>query len=195
MSGLGVGIHAAVPARVDVDDGAGHHGQLVEQGVVDALGDAVGRHHPEVPVHGDAGLGVHAVAEPPYAQLSYMLDAFHPSRHRLGLGHQLGAHGVHEALTNAPCRLDQHHDDHCGDTQTDGGVGPFEARGQANRPQQHCQGGEAVAAGMQALGYEGGRTDPASDPHPVDGHRFVANQSDQGGGGHSSDVAHVLGVP
>ena len=54
--------------------------------------------------------------------------------------------------------------------------------------EKHCQGGESVGAGVESVGDEGRRADPAADADAVDGDEFVADEADESGGGDPSDV-------
>ena len=54
--------------------------------------------------------------------------------------------------------------------------------------EQHGQRGEAVGAGVQPVGDQRGRADPAADADAVERDEFVADEADEAGGGDPADV-------
>ena len=74
-------------------------------------------------------------------------------------------------------------------SEADDGVGGGKAERDAERADDHGQRGEAVGAGVQPVGDQGGRSDAAADPDAVDRDEFVPGEADQPGGG---DPAQVL---
>ena len=55
--------------------------------------------------------------------------------------------------------------------------------------EQHGEAGEAVGAGVQSVGDQGGRADPAPDPDAVARDELVAGEADHGRGGDRPQVA------
>ena len=64
---------------------------------------------------------------------------------------------------------------------------------------EHAQGagddgqrGEAVGAGVLAVGDQGRRSDPAPDADAINGNQLVAGETDEPGGDEYADIGHRL---
>src|SRR5207237_5986866 len=152
------------------------------------LGDAVGGGQGEIPVDGDLGLGVEAVADPADAQHADPLDAGDAGQHGPGLVAQGGVDGVHESVHHVPGRCPQHRDDQHRDGEAGDGVGPVEPGRHPDGAGQDAEGADAVGAGVEAVGDQGGGADLPPDPDPVAGHELVAGDADEGGGDDGAEV-------
>ena len=88
----------------------------------------------------------------------------------------------------------RHGEDSDGDEQADDGVGEREFECDTSGAEKHCQRGESVGAGVESVGDQGRRADPAADADAVDGDEFVADEADESGGGDPSEVFDRDGV-
>ena len=107
---------------------------------------------------------------------------------------ELGVDAVHEAAEHVADGGAQHGQDGDRDEQPDDGVGEREAKRDTASTEQHGQRGEAVGAGVQAVGDQGGRADLAADADAVDRDEFVADEPDEPGRGDPADVLDRDGV-
>ena len=73
-------------------------------------------------------------------------------------------------------------------TQADDRVGGRPTQGDAGRADDDGQRGEAVGAGVQPVGDQGGGTDTTADPDAVERDEFVAGESDHTGGGDPTEM-------
>ena len=101
---------------------------------------------------------------------------------------ECGVDAVHQPAEHIAHRGAQHGEDRDGDEQSDDGVGEREAERDAAGAEKHGQRGESVGAGVQAVGDEGGRADAAADADAVERDEFVADESDQPGGGDPAEM-------
>lgn len=67
------------------------------------------------------------------------------------------------------------------DQQADQGIGEGETSPDADHSERDGEGGEAVGAGMDAVGDEGGGSDPAAGPDSVERDEYVACEPDEAG--------------
>ena len=102
-----VWVAPVVTARVGVYDGTRETRYVVEWVVIHRLGDVVGSRDAEVAVHGDPNVRVQPVADPPNTEVTNFDDAVDRCDDVLSRVHKCGIDRVHQALTNAQCRLHQ----------------------------------------------------------------------------------------
>ncbi len=83
-------------SRIGVDQRLRQAGYLMEQPVVGALGDGVGRSQGEPGVGDNGGFGPELMAHPPDSDPLDPVDTLHPAQHPLDLVNQPGVHAVHQ---------------------------------------------------------------------------------------------------
>ena len=105
-----------------------------------------------------------------------------------GLVDQVGVDGVHQSGADLADRGAQHAEDRDRDQQPDDRVGPVPAERDAAGAEQHGEAGEAVGAGVQSVGDQGGGADLAADADAVAGDDLVADEPDDGGAGDGPEV-------
>ena len=180
---------AAVAARVDVDDHLGEAWLGVEQVVAHPLGDLVAGVGGQILVHGDVQLGAEGVAEPAGAHL---VDSLHPGHSGGGaldavdLG---GLHGVHQAAVHGQGGILHDEQDGDRDQRADERVGQGETDDATDGAKKHGQRGEAVHAGVLAIGHQGGGADLVAHADAKDRHSLVSEEADDRGGDHPAHVA------
>src|SRR5207344_782186 len=104
------------------------------------------------------------------------------------LCHEPGIDGIHEAGTDLTDRSAEHAEDGDGDEQADDRVGPLPAESDSADAEEDGEAGEAVGAGVQVVGDEGGGSDAAPDPDAVLGDDLVPGEADHGGGGDPPEI-------
>src|SRR5829696_8800986 len=179
------------PHWTDVHRGSVEARDVGQQLVLGVVRQLVGLGDGQARVGGDVGFGAQPVADPAQPQLADPLDAVDGAEGVGGAVDQRRVDGVHEPGADlGECRA-QHAENGHGDDQADHRVGPAPANGNSAGAQQHGQAGEAVGAGVQAVGYQRGGADPAADPNAVAGHQLVAEKADQAGAGDGPQVGDV----
>jgi hypothetical protein len=176
-----VRVAAAAGLGVGVDQGGRQAGHCVEQGVLGGDGGLVGLDGGGTGADGDLALGAQLVADPAQPHLPGAEHAGSGPQHLLGLVDHGRVDGVHQPPVDLPRGLAQHGEDRHRDHQAHRRVGPVPAQRHAARPQQHRQRGEPVGAGVQPVGDQRRRPDPATGPDPVPGHQLVAREPREGG--------------
>ena len=184
----------SVARGVGVDECGGQFGHGVGEGVFGVVRDAVGIGEAGGGVDVEFGVGVQPVSDPAHLHAAHPGDAGFGGQRGFGGVDEFGVDAVHEAAEHVAHGGAQDGEDGDGDEQPDDGVGQREAQRDAAGAEEHGQRGESVGAGVQSVGDQGGRADLAADADAVDGDEFVADESDQPGGGDPAEVLDRDGV-
>jgi hypothetical protein len=124
---------------------------------IGVMGDVVGFYEAKVGGHGEAGFSVQGVsdrANPQVSDLDYSADGGDGGS---GLGYELGVNGVHEPGADLADSRAQDAEDRRGDDQADDRVGVAPAEGHTTGSYENGKAGEAVSAGVDSIGHQGGR--------------------------------------
>ena len=151
MSQLGVGVGAAVPARVGMDDRRGQMRDFMEECVARSFGDVVSLGHRPPLIDRDLRFGVQPMADPTDADLPDALDSGHLGKERLGLVTDDRVDAIHDPHQDVASRVLEHHEDQAGDDQAGDRVGSREPECDTGRADDDRQRGEAVGSSVEAV--------------------------------------------
>src|SRR5581483_3576695 len=127
----------------------------------------------------DVQFRMHAVAEPPNADLAHAAPAFDMAGRMLALADNLGADAVEQPAENRLAGLPNDPENHDRDEQADGGIGQRISQPDPESADQDGQAGQAVGARVVTVGDERGAADLFADLDAKNGDGFVAGESDE----------------
>ena len=169
-----------VVQRIGVHAGRGQPGDGVDQRVLGADRDVVRLHDRAARVDRDLAFGPEGTADPAQPDPPGGQHARGGPQCGLGLLRQGRVHAIHQPPADLAGRLPADHQDGHRDEQAHHRVGPAPADRHPARPGQHRQRGKPVGPGVQAVGDQRRRADPAAGPDPVAGDQFVAGEAEGG---------------
>ncbi|MCC2626899.1 MAG: hypothetical protein K0S14_549 [Thermomicrobiales bacterium] len=181
-------------AGADMDRGSAESGHLLSELVLDLVHDGVCFGNRETPVDGDMEIGMHAVAEPARPHLMDPLDALDVERGALDFGQDGRLDPVQHAQEDrAGGVLDDEEDRHR-DHQPDERIEHWHADPDADRADEHGEGGKAIDSRVLSVGNEGRRPDLLANPDTKNGHRFVPYEADDSCSGDPPQVGNGLWI-
>ncbi len=182
----------SLSVRIDVDHDPAEVRQVVEELVPTLLRDLVAFRHRQSPRHRDAHLYVQPMAKPAHPQVG---DLFH-TRHvagRVADGlERLRVNPVEHPDHDRASRLPDDDENSGRDQETDDGIGQRVAGPDPDGTEEHCEARSTIYPRVVSVGDEGGATNLPPDPDAEDGHRFVPDESNDGGEHHGPEKTDGL---
>ncbi len=151
------------PGWVDVDDGVGQVGDVVEKLVVCNLGDAVRPCHGQRIIDTESDLGHETVSHPPRSDLGHVNDSVNRGYYVCDANDDVRIDCIKQTLSHAPSGLVADNQDRSRDHQSHHCIRPLRTEHHGDGPDEHQQRGDAVSARVDTVGLQSSRADAAAE--------------------------------
>ena len=150
--GVVIGTRRGLRIGVNERGSQARHG--VQEVVLGVDGDLVRLNSASGRIDDDLALGAQLMTNPPQPDLPDIQDSGGSPQGLLGLVHEFGVNGIHQAPVDLACCLAQHRKNGHRNQQPDYRVGPLPADRDAADAEEDGQRREAVSAGVQSVGHQ-----------------------------------------